>query len=122
MEIEKPQVTVPWKTIGFYALLGRSTLTFRERTTKESICVALEAIREQNPIGRILLIADNDGGHHAKLTQQWADELGIEFVFVPPSSPNFNAIEPLWKCLKRKISPEILRTKSISNSSLLTPS
>ncbi|MCW8173355.1 hypothetical protein D8S78_21200 [Natrialba swarupiae] len=84
---------------------------FRKRTTKESICTALEAIREQNPVGRILLIADNDGGHHAKLTQQRADELGIEFVFLPPYSPMFNAIEPLWKTLKRKISPEVFEGK-----------
>jgi transposase len=56
---------------------------------------------------RILLIADNDGGHHANLTQERADELGIEFVFLPPYSPTLNAIEPLWKSLKRKISPEI---------------
>ena len=107
VEINKPMVAVPWKTIGFYAILGNSTLIFRERTTKESICAALEAIREQNPVGRILLIADNDGGHHAKLTQKRADELGIEFVFLPPYSPMFNAIEPLWKSLKRKISPTI---------------
>jgi len=111
VEIDKPMVAVPWKTIGFYALLGNSTLIFRERKTKESICAALEAIREQNPIGRILLIADNDGGHHAKLTQKRADELGIEFVFLPPYSPMFNAIEPLWKSLKRKISPTIFEDK-----------
>ena len=111
VKIDKPLVTVPWKTIGFYALLGKSTLIFRKRKTKESICAALEAIREQNPVGRILLIADNDGGHHANVTQQRADELGIEFVFLPPYSPNFNAIEPLWKTLKRKISPEIFDDK-----------
>jgi len=111
VEIDKPLVTVPWKTLGFYALLGKSTLIFRKRTTKESICAALEAIREQNPVGQILLIADNDGGHHAKLTQQRADELGIEFVFLPPYSPMFNAIEPVWKTLKRKISPEIFEGK-----------
>jgi len=111
VEIKKPMVAVRWKTLGFYALLGNSTLIFRERKTKESICAALEAIREQNPVGRILLIADNDGSHHAKLTQQRADELGIEFVFLPPYSPNFNAIEPLWKTLKRKISPEIFEDK-----------
>jgi len=109
VEIDKPLVTVPWKTLGFYALLGKSTLCFRERTAKEDICAALEAIREQNPVGRILLIADNDGGHHAKLTQRRADELGIEFVFTPPYSPECNAIEPLWKSLKRKISPEIFQ-------------
>jgi transposase len=111
VEIDKPLVTVPWKTIGFYAILGKSTLIFRERTTKESICAALEAIRERNPVGRILLIADNDGGHHAKLTQQRADEFGLEFVFLPPYSPNFNATEPLWKTLKRKISPTIFEDK-----------
>jgi len=111
VEIDKPMVAVPWKTIGFYALLGNSTLMFRERKTKESICAALEAIREQNPVGRILLIADNDGGHHAKLTQKRDDELGIEFVFLPPYSPMFNAIEPLWKSLKRRISPTISEGK-----------
>ena len=52
-------------------------------------------------------MADNYGSHHAKLTQQRADELGIEFVFIPPYSPTLNAIEPLWKSLKRDISPEI---------------
>jgi len=50
VKINKPLVTVPWKTIGFYALFGQSTLIFRERTTKESICAELEAIREQNPV------------------------------------------------------------------------
>ena len=105
--IEKPLLTVPWKSIGFYALTGESTIVFRKRTRKEDICAALEQIREQNPVGRILLVADNDGGHHAKLTQQRADELGIELVFLPPYSPMLNPIEPLWKSLKRKISPEI---------------
>ena len=109
--IEKPLLTVPWKSIGFYALTGESTIVFRKRTRKEDICAALEQIREQNPIGRILLVADNDGGHHAKLTQQRADELGIEFVFLPPYSPTLNPIEPLWKSLKRKISPEIFEAE-----------
>jgi transposase len=104
-------VTVKWRSIGFYALTGQSTLTFREKLTKESICDALEAIREQNPRGRILLVADNFSSHHAKLTQEKADELGIEFVFIPPYTPVLNAIEPLWKTLKREISPEIFASK-----------
>ena len=69
-------------------------------------------IRKQNPVGRILLVADNYGSHHAKLTQQRASELGIEFVFIPPYSPTLNAIEPLWKSLKRDISPEIYQNES----------
>ncbi len=105
--IEKPLVTVSWRSIGFYALTGQSVITFKERLVKETIVEALEEIREQNPGGRILLVADNYGSHHARLTQQRADELGIEFVFLPPYSPTLNAIEPLWKDVKREISPEI---------------
>ena len=54
-----------------------------------------------------MLVADNYGSHHAKLTQQRADESDIEFVFIPPYSPTLNAIESLWKDLKHEISPEI---------------
>ena len=109
--IEKPLVTFPWRSIGFYALIGQSVITFKKKLVKETISEALEEIREQNPVGRILLVADNDSTHHARLTQQRADELGIEFVFIPPYSPTLNAIEPLWKSTKRDISPEIFDDK-----------
>jgi len=111
VQIAKPLVTFPWRSIGFYALTGKSVITYKKRLVKETIVEALEEIREQNPRGRILLVADNYGSHHAKLTQERADELGIEFVFIPPYSPTLNAIEPLWKDLKREISPEIFEDK-----------
>ena len=71
----------------------------------------LEEIREQNPVGWILLVADNYSSHQAKLTQRRADDLGIEFLFIPPFSPMLHAIEPLWKDLKREISPTIFEGK-----------
>jgi len=111
VQIKKPLVTFPWRSLGFYALTGQSVITFKKRLVKETIIEALEEIREQNPRGRILLVADNYGSHHASLTQERADELGIEFVFILPYSPTLNAIEPLWKDLKRDISPEIFDDK-----------
>jgi transposase len=63
-------------------------------------------------------VADNYGSHHAKLTQQRADELDIEFVFIPPYSPTLNAIEPLWKAVKREISPEIFADRDYFRSFL----
>ncbi|WP_425461910.1 transposase [Natronosalvus hydrolyticus] len=47
------------------------------------------------PWDRILILADNYGSHHAKLTQQRADELDTEFFFIPPYSLALNTIEPL---------------------------
>ena len=51
VQIEKPLVTVPWRSIGFYALTGQSVITYKERLVKETIVEALEEIREQNPQG-----------------------------------------------------------------------
>jgi hypothetical protein len=48
--IEKPLVTFPWRSIGFYALTGQSVITFKKRLVKETIVEALEEIREQNPV------------------------------------------------------------------------
>ena len=92
-------------------MTGKSVLTFKKKLVKETIVEAPEEIRKQNPPYRILLVADNYGSHHAKLTQERADELGIEFVFIPPYSPTLNAIKPLWKHLKGEISPEIFADK-----------
>ena len=51
VQIEKPSVEVLWRSIGFYALTGRSVITYKERLVKETIVEALEEIREQNPVG-----------------------------------------------------------------------
>jgi transposase len=56
-------------------------ITYKERLVKETIVEAL--------------VADNYGSYYAKLTQHRADELGIEFAFIPPYSPPLNAIKPL---------------------------
>jgi hypothetical protein len=57
--IAKPLVTFPWRSISFYALTGKSVITFKNRLVKETIVEALEEICEQNPAPRILLMADN---------------------------------------------------------------
>jgi hypothetical protein len=42
--IEKPLVTAPWRSFGFYALTGKSTISFGKRINKETVCEALEEI------------------------------------------------------------------------------
>lgn len=95
IQIENPLVTFPWRSICFDALTGQGVIRFKQRLVKETIVKVLKEIHEQYQVGQILIVADNYGSHHAKLTQKWADKLRIEFVFLPPHPPVFYPIKPL---------------------------
>ena len=90
---------------GFYALNGVSVLRSIESLHKERICEVFEAIREQNPAGRILLVLDNFSSHVSPYTRTRAADLGISLVFLPVASPHLQPIEPVWNSLKWTISP-----------------
>jgi putative transposase len=68
------------------------------------VCEFLGAIRAFNPERKIVVILDNFRSHHAKKTEQYAAECGIELVYLPPYSPDLNPIEFIWKSIKRVIS------------------
>ena len=50
----------------------------------------------------ITVVLDNARYQRCKLVQFQAEKLGIELLFLPPYSPNFNLIERLWKFVKKK--------------------
>jgi len=54
---------------------------------------------------KILLVLDNARYHHAKILQEWLDEMSdmLELFFLPPYSPDLNAIEMLWKKTRRNV-------------------
>jgi transposase len=53
--------------------------------------------------GTIWLLADRASGHTAQATLALAEELGIEFVWLPRQWPELNAMDQLWKELKRDV-------------------
>jgi transposase len=57
------------------------------------------------PGKKILLVLDNARYHHAKLIQPWllAMKHKMELFFLPPYSPDLNAIEMLWKKTRRAV-------------------
>lgn len=91
--------------VGFYAVNGTSVICQPKSLHKERIGEAFEAIREQNPTGRILLVLDNFSSHICDYTREKAADLGISLVFLPVSSPHLQPIEPIWGSLKRYLSP-----------------
>ena len=106
--VERPLVKTEDSAIGFYALNGESFVRWSETEEKERICEVLEAVREQNPGKRILLVLDKHGSHICEYTRKRAHQLGIDLVFLPSGSPHLNPIEQVWKHLKWTMAPIIV--------------
>jgi DDE superfamily endonuclease len=53
--------------------------------------------------GTIWLLADRASGHTARATLALANELGIEFVWLPKQRPGLNAMDQLWRGLKHEV-------------------
>jgi transposase len=47
-----------------------------------------------------VLVMDNCSVHHAKLVQKALEECGINVLFLPAYSPDFNPIELMWAFMK----------------------
>lgn len=47
-----------------------------------------------------VVIMDNMRSHHPGIVKQLLDEKGINYIYLPPDSPDLNPIEKLWSKLK----------------------
>lgn len=65
----------------------------------------LERILREYPTGKIVMVLDNARVHHAKLIQPFLEENWerLEFIFLPPYSPQLNLMEGVWKWLKETV-------------------
>jgi len=89
---------------GFMALNGNDVTMVSDRAKAQDMVSFLELIRKENPDRNICIVLDNARIHHASSVKQKAEEFGIEFIYLPPYSPDLNPIEFGWKDLKREIS------------------
>jgi transposase len=96
-------------TFGFYALNGNSIIDFEPNSKKESVCDFLKTIWKANAGKNIVMILDNFPSHKAKIARQYAEEYGINLVYLPPYSPDLNPIEFIWKSIKREVSCKFIR-------------
>lgn len=60
---------------------------------------------------KIYLILDNAGYHKSEEVQEYLKTSRIQVIFLPPRSPNLNAIEPLWKVMHEYVSNNIVYEK-----------
>lgn len=88
---------------GFYALKGKDTLHFLERSRGRDISELLRKIREANAGYRVIVVLlDNFASHRSQAVRAEAQRLGIRLVYLPPYSLDF--IEPIWRAIKRVVS------------------
>ena len=95
-------------SFGFYALNGNSVIDFKEHSRKEDVCEFLKEIRSKNTTKNIIIVLDNFRSHRAIATADFAEEIGIKLVYLPPYSPDLNPIEFIWKSIKKVISKEFI--------------
>ena len=118
-----PPLRAMWAAIGTQAKISitgqnaRRVLfgTINARTARRTIYIGrsagahevrafLLALRKAyQRAGTSWLLADQASGHTAQATLALAEELRIEFVWLPRQYPELNAMDQLWKELKRDV-------------------
>lgn len=88
----------------------------------------VELRRRYRSRGTIWLLADRASAHTDRATQALAARLGIRFLWLPKQAPELNAMDQLWRELKRVIvanrqaaSIDALAASAVLWALLLTP-
>ncbi|RYP20116.1 hypothetical protein DL765_002958 [Monosporascus sp. GIB2] len=83
---------------------GIDWIRYREEVLKPLYLPFLEGLRAKYPHLRFVAQEDNAPSHASRWCRQVWEKAGVERLEWPPNSPDLNAIEPPWGCLKRSIS------------------
>jgi transposase len=75
-----------------------------ETINAETFEIFLKKLRKCYGDKNIHLILDNASYHTSKVVKASAEKLNIKIHYLPPYSPNLNAIERLWKIMKEVVS------------------
>ena len=74
-----------------------------ESINSQSTIALLEQMLKEQPLGIIYIILDNAKYYRSQIVKEFLEKnKRIQFVFLPPYSPNLNLIERLWRFFKKK--------------------
>jgi len=112
-EIKSPVDRFKVSVFGAMGKNGQLITYQNEKFNAETFRIFLEKLilnanvgkTKDGRIRKILLVLDNAKYHHAKILQDWLEEMSdlLELFFLPPYSPDLNAIERLWKKTRRNV-------------------
>ena len=77
----------------------------REYTTIDAVSIIsfFKDLEAKNPDRTIHIICDNGRSNKNKYIQQYLETSRIRIHYLPPYSPNLNAIERLWKVMREHV-------------------
>ena len=70
---------------------------------------AFDLLRKYNQTESLIKHALSVEGVMRYFARQYAEDHGINLIYLPPYSPDLNPIEFIWKSIKREISCEFIR-------------
>jgi transposase len=84
---------------------GQITTGFRDTGNTQTFKNHLKKVRAAyREAPKIIIVLDNARFHHAKKIQRWVEsQHQLELFFLPPYSPELNAIERAWWYMRKKI-------------------
>ena len=84
---------------------GQMTVSFADKGNSKTFKKHLKKIlKVYTGNHKIILVLDNVKYHHAKLIKIWlSKQKRLELFFLPPYSPDLNAVERAWWYMRKKI-------------------
>lgn len=90
---------------GAYDIENHRAIVREDQSINAQSTVALlEQMLGEQPLGVLYIILDNARYYRSKEVRDFlSKQPRIQFMFLPPYSPNLNLIERLWKFVKKKV-------------------
>lgn len=60
-----------------------------------------------------IVVMDNMRSHHAKVVKALLDEKHIQYLYLPPYSPDYNPIEKMWSKIKANMRKQKVRAAAL---------
>jgi transposase len=100
---------------GISTKLARPVFMQGYSTNKDNVVEFLQLLRRQFLFqDKVYVVLDNHPAHHTLLVTDEAARLNFELMFMPPYSPELNAIEALWSVLKRNVKQQLVLRKLVN--------
>lgn len=84
---------------------GQITVSFADRGNSKTFKKHLKKVlNNYKDVSKVIMVLDNVAYHHAHKVKDWIEQHPkLELYFLPPYSPDLNAVERAWWYMRKKI-------------------